>query len=72
MVTTSSSRSSVSPTRAGVQEIDGFTLELIPELVTELPTVDNGGVVVNDDGTMTVSYTIRDEAVWSDGTPIYR
>lgn len=55
---------------AGVQEIDGFTLELIPELVTELPTVDNGGVTVNDDGTMTVRYTIRDEAVWSDGTPI--
>jgi peptide/nickel transport system substrate-binding protein len=54
----------------GVQEIDGFTLELIPELVTELPTVANGGVILNDDGTMTVKYTIRDEAVWEDGTPI--
>ncbi|MEA2001951.1 MAG: ABC transporter substrate-binding protein [Actinomycetota bacterium] len=55
---------------AGVQEIDGFTLELIPELVTELPTVANGGVVVNEDLTMTVNYQIRDEAIWSDGTPI--
>ena len=55
---------------AGAYEIDGFTLELIPELLTELPTVTNGGVTVNDDGTMTVRYTIRDEAVWSDGTPI--
>lgn len=55
---------------AGVQEIDGYTLELIPELVTELPTVANGGVTLNDDGTMTVRYTIRDEAVWDDGTPI--
>ncbi len=55
---------------SGVQEIDGYTLTLIPELVTELPTVDNGGVVVNDDGTMTVNYQIRDEAMWSDGTPI--
>ncbi len=55
---------------AGVQEIDGFTLELIPELVTELPTEGNGGVVVNDDGTMTVTYTILDEAQWSDGVPI--
>ncbi len=55
---------------AGVQEIDGYTLELIPELVTELPTISNGGVVLNDDGTMTVKYTIRDEAVWEDGTPI--
>jgi len=55
---------------AGVQEIDGYTLELIPELVTELPTVANGGVTLNDDGTMTVRYQIRDEAVWSDGVPI--
>ena len=54
----------------GVQEIDGFTLELIPELVTELPTTGNGGVTVNDDGTMTVRYEIRDEAQWEDGTPI--
>jgi peptide/nickel transport system substrate-binding protein len=55
---------------AGVQEISGFTLELIPELVTELPTIANGGVTLNDDGTMTVLYEIRDEAQWSDGTPI--
>ncbi len=55
---------------AGIQEVDGFTLEFIPELVTELPTLDNGGVVLNDDGTMTVTYQIRDEAVWSDGIPI--
>mgnify|MGYP000290716011 CR=1 FL=1 len=48
---------------AGVQEISGFTLELLPELVTELPTVANGGVALNDDGTMTVNYTIRDEAL---------
>ncbi|MGI9665990.1 MAG: ABC transporter substrate-binding protein [Acidimicrobiia bacterium] len=54
----------------GVQEIDGFTLELIPELVTELPTTANGGVVLNDDGTMTVKYEIRDAAVWEDGTSI--
>ena len=54
----------------GVQEIDGFTLELIPELVTELPSVANGGVVVNADGTMTVTSEIRDEVVWSDGVPI--
>jgi len=55
---------------SGVQEIDGATLEFIPELVTELPTTANGGVVVNDDGTMTVKYTIVDEAVWEDGIPI--
>ena len=54
----------------GTQDISGFTLELIPEVVTELPTVANGGIVVNEDGTMTIKYTIRDEAVWADGTPI--
>ncbi len=55
---------------SGVQEIDGFTLELIPEMVTELPTVANGGVTVNADDTMTVRYEIVDEAMWSDGEPI--
>ncbi|MEN8041070.1 MAG: ABC transporter substrate-binding protein [Actinomycetota bacterium] len=55
---------------AGVQEIDGYTLELVPELVTGLPTVSNGGLIVNDDGTMTVRYTIRDEAQWEDETPV--
>ena len=54
----------------GVQEIDGYTLSLIPELLTELPTIANGGVTLNDDGTMTVKYVIKDEAMWEDGTPI--
>ncbi len=54
----------------GVWDIDPTTLELIPEVVTTLPTVANGGVVVNADGTMTVQYRVRDEAVWADGIPI--
>jgi len=55
---------------AGVYDIAATTLTLVPELVTELPSAGNGGVVVNEDGTMTVRYQIRDEAVWSDGVPI--
>ena len=55
---------------AGVYDIDAQTLDLVPELVTDLPTTANGGVTVNEDGTMTVRYQIRDEAVWSDGVPI--
>jgi peptide/nickel transport system substrate-binding protein len=55
---------------AGVQDVDATTLLLVPELVTELPTVANGGVVVNPDGTMTINLNIRDEAMWEDGTPI--
>lgn len=54
----------------GVLDIDGTTLELIPELITEVPTVGNGGLTVNPDGTMTVRYQIREEAVWADGVPI--
>lgn len=55
---------------SGVYEIDGDTLLLVPELVTELPTVANGGVVLNVDGTMTIKYRIREEAQWDDGTPV--
>ncbi len=54
----------------GAYDIDGTTLEFIPEVVTELPTTANGGIVVNEDGTMTVSYAILDEAVWEDDVPI--
>ena len=54
----------------GVQDIDGDTLDLIPEVVVELPTVANEGVVLNEDGTMTVSYEIRPDAQWADGEPI--
>jgi peptide/nickel transport system substrate-binding protein len=56
--------------QCGVQEVDGFTLEFIPDLVTELPTVANGGIVVNADGTETIRYQIKEEAVWEDGTPV--
>jgi peptide/nickel transport system substrate-binding protein len=54
----------------GVWDIDGYTLERIPEVVTELPSVANGGVVVNRNRTMTITYHIRDEAAWSDGVPV--
>ena len=54
----------------GALDIDGTTLELIPEVITEVPTVANGGLVVNPDGTLTVRHQIRQEAVWADGVPI--
>lgn len=56
--------------QVGVWDVDAETLEMIPDVVTELPTVANGGVRVNPDGTMTVVYQIRDVAVWADGVPI--
>ncbi|MEK7252186.1 MAG: ABC transporter substrate-binding protein [Actinomycetota bacterium] len=54
----------------GVQDVDGANLELIPDVVVTLPTVANGGLVVNPDGTETVTYMIAPAAVWADGTPI--
>jgi peptide/nickel transport system substrate-binding protein len=38
-----------------------------PRLVTEIPSVDNGGV--SEDG-LVITMNLRDDIVWSDGTPI--
>jgi peptide/nickel transport system substrate-binding protein len=38
-----------------------------PHLVTEIPTVENGGL--SADG-LTITLKLRDDIVWSDGTPI--
>ncbi len=55
---------------AGAWEIDAETHDFAPDLLVEIPTVANGGVVVRPDGTMTVTYRIRPEAVWEDGRPV--
>jgi peptide/nickel transport system substrate-binding protein len=55
---------------AGAWEVDPVTLDLIPDLIADIPTTANGGVVVRPDGTMSVTYRIRPEAVWDDGTPV--
>jgi peptide/nickel transport system substrate-binding protein len=42
-----------------------------PELAAELPTVENGDVVVDEEkGTMDVTWKIRQDIQWSDGTPV--
>ena len=44
---------------------------VFPELAAELPTVENGGVVVDDDsGTMDVTWKLRSDIVWSDGEKV--
>ena len=55
---------------AGLTEVDGDTGAIIPDLAVRLPTVANGGVVVEADGTTRVTFEIREEAVWENGTPI--
>jgi len=42
-------------------------LNPVPRLVTEIPSADNGGV--SEDGTV-ITIHLRDDIVWSDGTPI--
>lgn len=40
-----------------------------PELASELPTLDNGGVVIDEaNGTMDVTWKLRKDVQWSDGT----
>jgi len=51
-------------------DIDAATRRVVPDVLVEIPTVGNGGVVANPNGTMTISYRIRDTANWSDGIPI--
>ena len=44
---------------------------IFPELAVELPTIENGGVVVDDEnGTMDVTWKLRDDIVWEDDTPV--
>ena len=54
---------------ATVYDIDPDTWDRIPDVVEAMPS-KSGGITVNDDGTMTVTYTIVDRAMWSDGEPI--
>lgn len=42
-----------------------------PVLAAELPTVENGGVVIDEDEwTMDVTWKMRDDIVWADGEPV--
>jgi peptide/nickel transport system substrate-binding protein len=45
--------------------------EVYPVLAADLPTEENGAVVVDEDAwTMDVTWTMRDDIVWADGEPI--
>jgi len=44
---------------------------ILPRLAAELPTVENGGAVVDKEaGTMDVTWRLRDDVNWKDGTPV--
>lgn len=42
----------------------------VPRLAESLPSVENGSWVVNADGTMRTTYTLRPNIRWHDGTPM--
>ncbi len=44
---------------------------IYPILATELPSLENGGVVVDDQaGSMDVTWKMRQDVTWADGTPV--
>lgn len=54
----------------GLSDIDPDG-NIFPELAAELPTVENGEVVIDEDaGTMTVTWKMRQDVQWADGTPV--
>ena len=45
--------------------------KVFPELAAELPTVDNGGVKIDEEaGTMSVTWKMRDDIQWQDKKPV--
>ena len=44
-------------------------MEVVPLLAASVPTVENGGVVLRKDGGMDVTWKLRPDVRWHDGTP---
>jgi ABC-type transport system substrate-binding protein len=55
---------------AGVWQYDAATGELLPDLVVDLPSTTNGGLALQDDGTVRVHFEIHPDARWSDGRSV--
>ncbi|MBM2812120.1 MAG: hypothetical protein HW416_2879, partial [Chloroflexi bacterium] len=49
---------------------DKTTGRPIPRLLSEHPTLDNGGLRLADDGKMVATYKLRSDAKWADGQPL--
>jgi peptide/nickel transport system substrate-binding protein len=57
-------------TMLSLTEIDPWG-EVYPELAAEIPTMENGSVVIKEDaGTMDVTWKLREDVTWADGVPV--
>ena len=45
------------------------SMAIVPLLAASVPTIENGGVVLRKDGGMDVTWTLRPDVRWHDGTP---
>jgi peptide/nickel transport system substrate-binding protein len=45
------------------------SMTIVPLLAASVPTIENGGVVLRKDGGMDVTWTLRPDVRWHDGTP---
>ncbi len=45
------------------------SMTIVPLLAASVPTIENGGVVLREDGGMDVTWTLRPNVQWHDGTP---
>ena len=55
--------------------IEGLTItddkmNVVPLLASEVPTLENGGVTLRKDGGMDVTWKLRPNIAWHDGTPL--
>jgi len=44
-------------------------MQYVPVLAKEVPTIENGGIVLFDDGTMDIIYHLQENVKWHDGKP---
>ena len=45
-------------------------LEIQPDLAVEIPTIENGGKVINPDGTVSFTFKLREDALFHDRKPV--
>ena len=55
---------------ASAFRLDPLSHDLLPGVIEALPTLGNGGLTVNADGSMDVAIRVSPDARWSDGNPI--